>query len=187
MKEGLKAARFLMVLSSISPLFIIWAISGNELIPDKIFISFCVLMIIVPNLFLYHRFSTSRRLGEKRKLVTGKAEDHRNHLLVYLFTMLLPFYAIDFNTWRDLVAVLAGLAFIIFLFWHLNLHYMNIILAIFGLRIFTIYPTGNAGEYSSKSPWILITRRINIPENESIIVYRISDTVYIEVYNEIEF
>ena len=34
-REGLKAARLLMVLSSISPLFILWAIRGNSLIPDR--------------------------------------------------------------------------------------------------------------------------------------------------------
>jgi hypothetical protein len=33
-REGLRAARLLMVLSSISPLFILWAIRGNSLIPD---------------------------------------------------------------------------------------------------------------------------------------------------------
>jgi len=37
--EGLKTARLLMVLSSVSPLFILWAIRGNSLIPDHYFIS----------------------------------------------------------------------------------------------------------------------------------------------------
>ena len=42
--EGLKTARLLMVLSSISPLFILWAIRGNSLIPDHYFVGFCALM-----------------------------------------------------------------------------------------------------------------------------------------------
>ena len=50
--EGLKAARLLMVLSSVAPLFILWAIRGNSLIPDRWFIGFCALMVIVPNAFL---------------------------------------------------------------------------------------------------------------------------------------
>lgn len=33
--QGLKVARLLTVLSSISPLFILWAICGNELIHDR--------------------------------------------------------------------------------------------------------------------------------------------------------
>jgi len=32
--EGLRVARLLMVLSSISPLYILWAIRGNSLIID---------------------------------------------------------------------------------------------------------------------------------------------------------
>lgn len=35
-REGLKAARLLMVLSSISPLFILWAIRGNCLVADDL-------------------------------------------------------------------------------------------------------------------------------------------------------
>ena len=53
--EGLKVARLLMVLSSISPLFIIWAIRGTRLIPDLYFVSGCILLVIVPNLFLWLR------------------------------------------------------------------------------------------------------------------------------------
>jgi len=44
-REGLRVARLLMVLSSISPLFILWAIRGNTLIPDRYFIAFCALMV----------------------------------------------------------------------------------------------------------------------------------------------
>ena len=60
--------------------------------------------------------------------------------------MLLPFYSEDIGTWRDLGATLAALAFIVFLFWHLNLHYMNLLFAVRGLRVFTVYPPadGNA-------------------------------------------
>ena len=58
--EGLKAARLLMVLSSISPLFILWAIRGNSLVPDRWFIGFCILMVIVPNAFLWLRIRTAK-------------------------------------------------------------------------------------------------------------------------------
>ena len=45
--EGLKAARLLMVLSSISPLFILWAIRGTTLVADRWFIGFCALTRII--------------------------------------------------------------------------------------------------------------------------------------------
>lgn len=99
-REGLKAARLLMVLSSISPLFILWAIRGNSLIPDRYFIAFCAVMVVVPNAFLWLRFWTARNQADKRELIVGTADDHRDHILVYLFAMLLPFYSEDLGSWR---------------------------------------------------------------------------------------
>ena len=179
--EGLKVARLLMVLSSISPLFILWAIRGNSLIPDRYFIAFCMLMVVAPNVFLWLRLLTARRLQEKRDLSVGKAEDHREHLLVYLFAMLLPFYAADLGTWRDLAAALAALSFIVFLFWHLNLHYMNLLFAALGYRVFTVYPPCDGNPLSGKISIALITRRVSLLSGEHLIAYRLSDTVYLEL------
>lgn len=178
--EGMKVARLLMVLSSISPLFILWAIRGNKLIPDACFLSFCAIMVIVPNMFLYLRIRTARKLRETREIVVGTAEDHRDHLLVYLFSMLLPFYASDIGEWRDLAATGAALAFIIFLFWHLNLHYMNLLFALFGYRVFTIYPVPGGNSISGKASQVLITQRVVVPDGERILAYRLSDTVFFE-------
>ncbi|MEW6038869.1 MAG: hypothetical protein AB1648_11545 [Pseudomonadota bacterium] len=179
-KEGMKTARLLMVLSSISPLFILWAIRGIKLIPDIYFLSFCALMVIVPNGFLWLRIRTARKLREKREIIVGTAEDHREHLLVYLFSMLLPFYATDLGGWRDLAATLAALGFIVFLFWHLNLHYMNLLFAVFGYRVFTIYPAADGNPLSGKLGQVLITKRVMVPPGERLVAYRLSDTVYFE-------
>lgn len=158
-KEGLKTARLLMVLSSISPLFILWAIRGIKLIPDSYFLPFCALMVIVPNGFLWLRIRTARKLGEKKIIVVGTAEDHREHLLVYLFSMLLPFYATDLGSWRDLAATAAALGFIVFLFWHLNLHYMNLLFALRGYRIFVIDPPADGNPLSGKNSRVVIARQ----------------------------
>lgn len=179
-QEGLKAARLLMVLSSISPLFILWAIRGNGLIPDIYFISFCVAMVALPNMFLGLRIRTAKKLRETREIVVGKAEDHRDHLLVYLFAMLLPFYQAVISTWRDFAAVLAALGFIVFLFWHLNLHYMNLMFAVRGYRVFTVHPPEDENPLTGKVRQVLITRRTVVLPGERIFAYRISDTVYLE-------
>ena len=179
--EGLKAARLLMVLSSISPLFVLWAVRGNALIPDRYFLSFCALMVILPNAFLWLRVRTARSLQEKREIVVGSAEDHRDHLLVYLFSMLLPFYAPDVATWRAFGATVAALAFIVFLFWHLNLHYMNVLFAVLGFRVFTIYPPKDDNPLSGKASQVLITRRAIVSAGEHLVGYRVSDTVYLEM------
>jgi hypothetical protein len=178
--EGLKIARLMMVLSSISPLFVLWAIRGSKLLWDRYLISFCVAMVVLPNLFLWLRIKTARKLNVTRELVVGSAEDHRDHLLVYLFAMLLPFYPIDTGTWRDLAALVAALSFVVFLFWHLNLHYMNLMFAIRGYRVFTISPPKDDNPLSGRTSQVLVTPRIAMLPGEHIVAYRLSDTVYFE-------
>ncbi len=179
-KEGLRLARLMMVLSSISPLFILWAVRGNSLIPEYWFLGFCLFMVIAPSLYLWRRIVIARKQKQIRPIVVGKAEDHRDHLLVYLFAMLLPFYSADLSAWRDLAAVLVALGFIIFLFWHLNLHYMNILFAAFGFHVFTIYPKTGDNPLSGKTSLVLITKRVAVPDGEQIEAYRLSNTVYFE-------
>lgn len=178
--EGLKVARLLMVLSSVSPLFILWAIRGTTIVPDAYFLTFCALMAVLPNAFLWLRIATAKKNKESRELVVGVAEDHRGHLLVYLFAMLLPFYADTLATWRALAAAFAALGFIVFLFWHLNLHYMNLLFAVFGYRVFTLYPVADGNPLSGRTNYVLITRRVSLAASDRINAYRISDTVYFE-------
>ena len=170
-----------MVLSSVSPLVILWAIRGTTLIPDVYFLTFCALLVVVPNVFLWLRIAVAKKNRESRELVVGAAEDHREHLVAYLFAMLLPIYADNFPTWRGLAAALAALGFIVFLFWHLNLHYMNVGFAILGYRVFTLYPAADGNPLSGRVTLVLITRRVSVSAGEHIAAYRISDTVYFEV------
>lgn len=73
--------------------------------------------------------------------------------------MLLPLYAMELDTWRDLATVLEALGFIVFLFWHLNLHYMNLLFAACGYRVFTVYPPADANPLSGRASQVLITPR----------------------------
>lgn len=179
-QEGMRAARLLMVLSSISPLFVIWAIRGTSLVADKYFISFCAAMVGLPTGFLAWRLRTARKLRETRELIVGNAEDHREHLLVYLFAIMLPFYAADFSSWREFSAAVGALCFIIFLFWHLNLHYMNLFFAVAGYRVFTVQPPLDDNPLSGRSSYVLITRRVLLCPGDKLTAYRISNTVYFE-------
>jgi hypothetical protein len=95
--------------------------------------------------------------------------------------MLLPFYPIDTGTWRDLAALLSAVAFVVFLFWHLNLHYMNILFAIRGYRVFTVSPPEDENPLSGRISQVLITPRVALAAGQHIIAYRLSDTVYFEV------
>jgi hypothetical protein len=177
--EGLRAARLLMVLSSISPLFVLWAIRGSEAVPDIYFIPFCAFLVILPNAMLLARIRTAQNLQEKREIVIGTAEDHRGHLLVYLFAMLLPLYASDLGNWRHMAAALAAVVFITLLFYRLNLHYMNVVFAVLSYHVFTVRPPENV-PLTGKSNWVLITKRPTVDRGERLVAYRLSDTVYLE-------
>ena len=179
-KEGMKCARLIMVLSSISPLFILWAVRGNPLIPEYYFLLFCATMVILPNLFLLLREQKAVKFKEKREITVGSAEDHREHVLVYLFAMMLPFYTVNLGAWREFAATLVALAFIVFLFWHLNLHYMNMIFAVRGYRVFTVYPPDDDNPITGRTSFAVITKRVALKSGEKLVLYRFSDTVYME-------
>jgi hypothetical protein len=179
-EEGLPIARLMMVLSSISPLFILWAIRGNTVFPEIWFLSFCGIMVIGPNLFLWRRVKTAKKRRDRREIIAGHAEDHRDHLLVYLFAMLLPFYSMSIDGCRDFASILVAIAFIVFLFWHLNMHYMNIFWAFRNYRIFTITPANDNNPLSGKAPQVLISYRTHIEPGETIFAYRLSRSVFLE-------
>lgn len=173
-----------MVISSLSPLFILWAIRGNCLIPDKWFIGGCLLMVIVPTFFLWLRLYTVKKKNDTRNLVAGISEDHRSHVLVYLFAILLPFYREELVTYRDFAGMLVALSFIIFLFWHLNLHYMNFLFPAFNYRIFTVFPPEDKNPYTGREGFVLITHRRALLPGDRFSAYRLSDTVYLELRHE---
>ena len=178
--EGLKAARLLMVLSSLSPLFILWAIRGNKLIPEYYFIIACALMVVVPNAFLQWRICAARNDDDKRELTAGTSENHRSHVLSYLFATLLPFYREELATCRDLAAMIVALVFIVFLFWRLNLHYMNIFFALQGYQVFTVSSPQDGNPHTGREPFVLITHRLVLSPGDRVFAYRLSNTVYLE-------
>jgi hypothetical protein len=170
-----------MVLSSVSPLFIVWAIRGSPLIRDPYLASGCMVMVFVPYAFLWLRIRTARILNERRELNVGSADDHRDHLLIYLFAMLLPFYPVDLTSTRDLIAILVALGIVIFMFWRLNLHYLNLLFLLLDYRVFTILPPKDENPLSGTDAFILITRRTSIADGSRLNAYRLSDSVYFEV------
>jgi hypothetical protein len=201
-RDGFGLLRFFMVLASISPLFALWAIRGTCsapsgpcpvasvqgqtlketcLIPYSYFLVGCAVLIVIPNLLIVWRMAAARKECDTREIIVGKAEDHRDHLLVYLFAMLLPFYATNLANWREFSATILAICFIVFLFWNCSLHYMNVLFAVFGYRIFTISPLYDGNPLSNRGGMVLITRRANIFQNDRIVPYRLSNSVYWEI------
>ena len=172
-------ARLLMVISSLAPLFLLWALRGAPTVPDRYWVSVCLSLVALPNLVLAWRWHIARRRNDHRIIVIAASRDNSEHLLVYLFAMLLPLYTAELESERALAAVVAAFVFIVFLFWHMNLHYMNVIFAVLGYRVYTVEMASSSGV--SANSVILLSKRISAPPTGgSVDGLRLSDTVYVE-------
>jgi hypothetical protein len=135
---------------------------------------------LVPNAILWLRIRTAKMDNDVRDLEIGRSEDHRDHLLVYLIAILLPFYSANLATPREFLAAVLAICFIVFLFWYMNLHYMNLAFAILGYRIFTVYPVADNNPRTGKASFVVITRRAALEPGEQMFAFRISNTVFLE-------
>ena len=178
-EERFRLIRFFMVLSSISPIFILLAIRGSDFVEGYYFEVICIFLAVFANVALVLRIRTSKQKEGPQTRRVGKTENHSYHVIMYLIAVLLPFYRQDLDALREVITIVAALTIVVFLFWRFNLHYMNLYFVIRGYRVFTISPPENSGPYDTKDSWMLITRRTNLL-SEDLIVYRISDTIYLE-------
>ena len=51
--RGLPIARLLMVIGSLAPLFLLWAIRSAPPIRDRYWIAICIFLAVIPNLVLF--------------------------------------------------------------------------------------------------------------------------------------
>ena len=166
-----------MTLSAFAPMFGLFALKGVDAIADKWLWIACGSLIFLPSLVLVWRFISARNSTAPKPLVVGQVENSQWHLLTYLFATFLPFYRQDLADTRDVAAILTAAVLVTFLFWHLNLHYANVFLAIFGYRLHTIRLSDSDNPYAGRTPIVVVTRRRSLVQGEVIRGYRISDTL----------
>lgn len=184
--EGLGGARFLIVLSSMSPVIILWGIRGSCLVSPLLWRLCCLLLATVPVLVLWLRIRRARADHDGAHIRVAETQDHDADILVYLFTCLLPLLSFDLDSPEKLCTAIAALAFVSVLFWRMNLHYMNVFLVLRGYHVFTVRPVDDGNPYSGRRLQVLITRREWIPKGAEIETYRLSNTVYVEREDEQE-
>lgn len=175
MKETFKIARLFMVLGSLTPFFLLLGIKGSKIIPSSVLWFICIGMIFIPNFILWVRILVAKKQKDKKIWTIESYTDNRDHLLVYLFTVLIPLYQSDLDSFNSLLSLLVVFFLIIFLFMHMNMHYINILFALFGFRIMKLKTK------ESNSQIILLTQKELLNTDEIIQTFRISNTVYIEL------
>lgn len=178
-KSGLGFIQILLVVSSLSPVFLLWAIRGvGDVIPDIYWVPGCLFFFIVPNFTLFGFLQSARKGNREKTITVARAEDQRDHLFVYLFAILIPLFDVNLDTLRDVSAVSLAMVFVIFLFWHLGLHYINLGLAIVGFRIFRIeVASGTDNEFST---YAVVSRRSSIPSGKPFTGIRMGGNVLVD-------
>jgi hypothetical protein len=179
--EGLGLTRFVLVWSSLSPVFLLWAIRGVDAIKDKYWLPICVVLFLLPTLILWLILRQARKAENTKTVHISTAKDQREHLLTYLFAMLIPLFDANTDDLRDLTAVALAFIFVMFLFWHMRLHYMNLFFAMWGYRIFTVEVRIGTTEKDRKRDrfvtYAVISRRHFIPDDDALTGYRLGGLV----------
>ncbi|MCT8003013.1 hypothetical protein NZL82_14120 [Sphingomonas sanguinis] len=108
-----------------------------------------------------------------------KAEDPKDHILTYLFAMLIPLFQSNVDDKRQLSVAIVAFIMVMFLFWHMRLHYMNFVFALFGYSIFTVKADAGADTLGPKptDTWVIISRRSAISDGEMLTGYRLGGLV----------
>ncbi len=137
-------------------------------------------MAFIPLLIVCSRICIVQDPNDHQLLVAGPTEDKTNYVLSYLVAMFLPFYQGDPMSYRDLLATGTALSLIVFIFYRLELHYLNVGLAFFKYQAFSVAPPSDGNQYTRQDSFILITKRKVLKPGETYMVWRVTDTVYLE-------
>jgi hypothetical protein len=174
--DGLPLVKFMMLLSSLAPLFILVGVKGLDLvILDKHLWIAVSLLVIIPYAILRLRVTLSIKSNDTFVLNVSDVQNNREYLFTYLFTVLLPLYSVSITNNREFAAMIFAISFVIFVLWNMNLHFVNILFAFQGYRVFTIESFNSA---------VLLTTRTSIPKDmKELKVHRLSNTVFIELKN----
>ncbi len=177
--DSLLFVRFILVWSSLSPVFVLWAIRGTKAVDETYFTLACLVLFLAPTLALWAFWSRSVAKNTVRTLRVVKAEDPKDHILTYLFAMLIPLFQSNVDDKRQLSVAIVAFIMVMFLFWHMRLHYMNFVFALFGYSIFTVKADAGADTRGPKptDTWVIISRRSAISDGEMLTGYRLGGLV----------
>lgn len=170
----------MLVLSSMSPLFILWAIRGTTLLPQWVFTVLCLALFLLPNIYLVLVLWTVKRTQTTRTITVHTADDRRQDVISFLFAMLLPFYTVDMNSWRNFGATIAAFIIVVILFASLNLQYMNLLVAVKGYHCFQVSTPPSQHDHLPPQQFMVISKRSALPSGHRVTGYLAMDTILFE-------
>jgi len=169
--DGLPLVKIMMLLSSMAPLFVLVGVRGlDQVIEDEYLWLGVGVLVIFPYIILRLRVSRARKSNDTYVIDVSDSRNNKEYLFTYLFTVLLPLYSVAVSNYREFYALVLAIGFVIFVLWNMNLHFINLLFAFQGYRVYTI---------ESFHSSILLSKRHKIPSNlKELKVYRLSNSVF---------
>lgn len=179
-KEGFVVLRLGLVLWALSPVFFIWAIRGSAVVNQMWLCGLAATTILLPAMIFWWRLrqaKSSSSGGDIEELTVKRLTDRREHLLSYLFPLVMSSWEFDFKSPRELIACLCVMLFTGIAFWHLQLTYVNLWFAITGFR--SVQVERNSSTNHPLRPVILLTRCTRLSEGDTVDAYRVTNSLYL--------
>ena len=165
--------KLMLVLACMAPLFILMAIRGMGPVPWEYYFPLFILMAIVPNVILVLRIWRAIKNRDQKIIRVDSYTDNREQLITYIFAMLIPLFQTAAATEQDVYAAMCAFLFVVYIFGHMELYYMNFFFSFAGYRILSIRPDASSGSLSVAH--VLITKRRSFPLGQDIVVTRVTD------------
>lgn len=174
----MRTMKLIFVIACMSPLFILMAIKGVGIVPWEIYFPVFLGLSVLPNAILILRIMVAAKQNDRKQIQVDQYTDNREHLLTYIFAMLIPIFQTSAATEADLYALLCTFIFVMYIFLHMELYYMNFFFAFFGYRVLSIKPDPASGAFSVSH--VLITKRTSFPPNQILTPLRLTDFLLFE-------
>jgi hypothetical protein len=174
MRKGIK---FILFLSSYTPLFIILIIKNINfdklsIIKNNLFVISLFILIIVSNYALKLSIDQIKDMSPKSievKNVSQKTGDTLNYLVTYI----IPFITLDSNSIRNITSLGVLLFFMGIIYTNSNLIYTNPILNLFGYKIYEVIDKND-------NLIICISKKKYIKIDKPLKITNFSGNVYLE-------
>lgn len=175
-ERGLKFLRFLLLISSISPVFALLAIKGSDFKIETYNTIYTYIMcgiVVVSFLPLILRYYIAK--DEKIRLstntnITPCIEEYST----YILSIALPLCQNDLTSTSQLSFFIATIVFVIIVFYIFNLYYLNIFFYIFGYKLYKVTPQ-NSHNYV-----IISKKEIQEIQSKDIIAVRLTNSLFWE-------
>ena len=180
--DGLSLVRLALVVSALSPVFLLWAIRGVSAVKDCIWIPCCLGLFLISNGLVGAIWARALRSKNQKTLTVCKSSEQRDYLITYLLAVTIPIYQNDISSVRGIFAAGLIFLFVVYVFWWVKLGYINIIFALLGFRVHTLDSTapGDGGGPPRITTYVFISRREHIPPGSVVTGLRLGGDVLLE-------